>query len=144
MKHHHTSAADTLFALANLDLLRGAPLADLTALAGGSDLIDLPAGDVIDRAGTRARQFVGIVAGYVRGETPDGDELVLGPGRHVGAAELIDDEPFSMTYTAATRATVVVTFGPTFRGIARWIPGVADAARVQPNATRPRIPALAR
>ena len=129
MTQNFTQPADTMFALANLDLLRGCPLDELTRLTHDSDLVDIDEGRVIDRAGTIARQLIGIVDGYVRATTPDGDSVVLGPGAQFGAAELLDDRPHAMTYVAATRATVVATFGPAFRASALCLFGIADAAR---------------
>jgi hypothetical protein len=129
MKHHYAPAADTLSALANLDLLRWCPLEDLERMAHDSDIVRLPAGRVIDHDRTRARQFIGVLDGYVSGTARDGREIVLGPGEQFGASELIDAHPHTMTYTTATPATVVATFGPTFNAIGASIPGVADAAR---------------
>lgn len=129
MKHKHTPPADTLFALANLDLLHGYPLDDLVRITRDSDLINIPAGDVIDRAGTRARQFIGVVDGYIRGTTADGHEIVLGPGEQFGASELLAEQPHTMTYTSATPATIVATFGPAFRAGAVCLFGITEAAR---------------
>lgn len=129
MTHDFTQPADTMFALANLDLLRGCPLDELTRLTRNSDLVDVTEGRIIDRAGTTARQLIGIVDGYVRATTPEGDSVILGPGAQFGAVELLDDRPHEMTYVAATRATVVATFGPAFRASALCLFGIVDAAR---------------
>lgn len=127
---HRDLPTDTRFALAGIGLLRDLGRNALARLARDSDLLDLRAGTVIDRAASRARQFVGIVEGYVRATTPDGHELVLGPGDHVGAAELLDDRPHTMNHTCQTNVTVVVTFGPAFRAVAVAAPALTAAARV--------------
>jgi CRP-like cAMP-binding protein len=130
MSHKIQTNSDTLAALADLDLLRGSLREDLARLCHDADLVNLPAGDVIDRAGTRARQMIGIVDGYIRGITADGDAVVLGPGEQFGAAELFDRRPHTMTYTAVTPAVVVAVFGPAFTAGVASIPGVVDAARL--------------
>lgn len=120
----------TLAALASLDLLAGAPRHALVELTRYADLIDLPAGDVIDRAGTGARQLVGIVDGYVRGVDRDGNAVVLGPGEQFGATELLERRPHSMTYTTVTPTTAVVVFGPAFRAAVAGNDAVRDVARL--------------
>lgn len=130
VKHKNAPAPDTLAALAGLDLLEAAPRDALARIARDADLIDLPAGDVIDRSATPARQLIGVVHGYVRGVAPDGNAVVLGPGEQFGAAELLDRRPHSMTYTTVTPATVVAVFGPAFRAVAARIPDVPAAARL--------------
>ena len=130
MKYKFAPPSDTLAALASLDLLDGVTRDTLVDIARDADMIDLPAGDVIDRAGTRARQLIGVVDGYVRGVDPDGNAVVLGPGEQFGAAELIERRPHAMTYTTVTPATVVAVFGPAFRAIAARTPGVPGAARL--------------
>lgn len=131
MSHRHHVPTDTRYALAGIGLLHDWGRNDLARLARDSDLVDLRAGTVIDRAGRLVRQVVGIVEGYVRASAPAGAELVLGPGEQFGATELLDDRPHAMTYTCQTNMTVVVTFGPAFRAIAAALPGVADAARTE-------------
>ena len=130
MKYENAPSPDTLAALASLDLLDGAARDALLHIARDADLIDLPADDVIDRAGTRARQLIGVVDGYVRGVDPDGNAVVLAPGEQFGAAELLDCRHHVMTYTTLTPATVVAVFGPAFRAVAARIAGVPDAARL--------------
>lgn len=136
MKHkqHHKHPSDAVAALTGLDLLRNVTTEDLGRLRRNADLIDTPADHVLDRIGTRARQFVGIVDGYVRGVRRDGYTVVLGPGDQFGAAELIADEPHAMTYTTATPATLVVVFGPAFRAVARHIPDVGRRINAAPDA----------
>lgn len=61
---------------------------------------------------------------------------MLGPGDQFGACELIDGRAHEWTYSAATRATVAVTFGATFRAVAGPIRGIADAARTDADRRR--------
>jgi CRP-like cAMP-binding protein len=105
-------------ALAALDRLRLHPTGDLRCLASDTDVVRVAAGDVIERAGARARQLVGIVDGYVAGRSDDGHEVILGPGSDIGGHELLADTPHALTYTALTPATFVVVFGPAFRALA--------------------------
>jgi len=101
----------------------------LRPLLASADLVTLPAGTLIERAGSTARQFVGIVEGYVRCVDGDGDAVVLGPGDHIGATELVEDRPHVRTTTTCTTATLVVVFGPAFRAAARSLPGLMLHAR---------------
>jgi CRP-like cAMP-binding protein len=125
--HHHDHHSDALVALRGLGLLRCIPIDDLAGFRRDADVIVLPADDVVDRVGTRACQFVGIVDGYVRGVSSDGCTAVLGPGDQFGATELLTGDPHSMTYTTVTPTTVVAVFGPTFRSVVRRIPALIDA-----------------
>lgn len=146
MTHHDTPTVDTRSALAGLHLLRHCPRAELDRLARDTDVVDLPADRVIDRVGRSAYQFVGIVDGYVRGRADDGREIVLGPGDHLGAVELVADRRHSMTFTTITPVTVLATFGPAFRAVAGRNPGLAAAIRraAADRVAPTRRPALAR
>lgn len=136
---HLQHASDAVAALGELGLMRDVPTDDLGLFGRDADLIDLPADDVVDRIGTRARQFVGIVDGYVRGVTRDGGVAVLGPGDQFGATELLAGDLHSMTYTTVTPATVVAVFGPAFRAVARRLPAVVDTvAQASRTADRER------
>lgn len=119
----------TRSALQRLTIFEECARADLDTLSADIDLITVPAGTVLDRQGTSARQFIGIVDGYVRGVGTDGEPFVLGPGDHIGAAEIFSDQPYAATYTTSTSTTIAAAFGPRFRAVARSLPGVMDRAR---------------
>jgi hypothetical protein len=112
------SLDDKLPALASIDLLRGWSRADLRRLCRDTDVVDVPAGELIDRSGTRARQFVGIVDGLVRATSDDGAVTHLGTGDGFGAAEIAARVPHARTYTTEAATRLVVVFGPTFHAVA--------------------------
>jgi CRP-like cAMP-binding protein len=124
----HPVTNSTSKALQRLTLFEACSSADLDALMGDVDLITVAAGTVIDRQGTTARQFIGIIEGYVRAADAEGTPFVLGPGDHIGAAELFADQPHAATFTTSTTATLAAVFGPKFRMVARSLPGVVDRA----------------
>ena len=119
-------------ALTRLDLFQSCSDEALAALLPHTDVITVEAGTVLDRSGRTARQFIGILAGYVESIDDDGRRSLLGAGEHFGATELIDAQPHRATYTAATLATVVAIFGPTFRSVASTLP--LDVTAVSPAA----------
>jgi CRP-like cAMP-binding protein len=88
----------------------------------------VPAGDVVDRAGRSARQFVGILDGYVQRLDQDGHASVIGRGQHFGAAELMQRADHTATYVAVTVTQLLVVFGPAFRAAVRQMPDVAERA----------------
>ena len=111
-------------ALLGLPLFSDCPTDDLFGLLEHAELVTLPAGTIVERAGTPVRQFIGIVDGHLQVDDTMGRSFVLGPGDHIGAEELFNDESHGATYTTSTAATIVAVFGPTFRAATRSIPGV--------------------
>ena len=93
-----------------------------------ADIVDVPAGDVLDRAGRPARQFIGILDGYVQRIDGDGRSTVMGRGQHFGAAELMQCAGHDATYVAVTASQLLVVFGPAFRAAIRNMPAVVDKA----------------
>jgi CRP-like cAMP-binding protein len=127
MKHAHPSNP-TARALAELDLFGDCDDEQLALLLPHADIVDVPAGDVVDRAGRPARQFVGILDGYVHRLDDDGRATVMGHGQHFGAAELMQRADHTATYVAVTVTRLLVVFGPAFRAAVRQMPGVAERA----------------
>jgi CRP-like cAMP-binding protein len=87
----------------------------LCALALHTDVLRVPAGEVLVRAGTMARQFIAVVDGYLDITDEWGHCVVGGPGTMLGAAELIGGAPQDVTVTTRCETTVVVIYGPAFR-----------------------------
>lgn len=118
--------------LAELGLLDGLAPDRVDELLANADVVDLPAGDVIDRAGTPARQFLAVLDGYVECVPGRGDEwerpTVVGPGAWIGAAEVLVASDHAATYIARSAVSVVVVFGPAFRAVFRDVPGIAARA----------------
>jgi len=111
--HSHPSGA-----AAHLQIFHSWTNTQLTALLPDTDIITVAAGTVIERAGNYAQQFVGIVDGYVEAFDDDG-RVILGRGDHFGATEVFYDVTHRATYRTVTAATLVVVFGPVFRGVGR-------------------------
>lgn len=114
--------------LLRLSLFASWEAAGLAGLLSDTDIVHLPAMTILDRCNTPARQFVGILDGYVRATESNGRTFVLGPGDHIGARELLTDEVHDATYVATTAVTLVAVFGPTFRARLRLIPGLIGRA----------------
>jgi CRP-like cAMP-binding protein len=87
----------------------------LCELALHTDVLRVPAGEVLVRAGAVATQFIAVVDGYVDITAERGDSGVFGAGTMLGAAELIGGVRHDVTVTTRCEATVVVIFGPAFR-----------------------------
>jgi len=115
-------------ALAELELFRTCDDEQLALLLPHADIVDVPAGDVLDRAGRPARQFIGILDGYVQRIDADGRSTVMGRGQHFGASELMQRADHDANYVAVTASRLLVVFGPAFRAAIREIPAVADKA----------------
>jgi CRP-like cAMP-binding protein len=125
---HSQSSNPTLRALAALDLFSSCDDVQLALLLPHADIVDVSAGDVVDRAGRSARQFVGILDGYVRRLDQDGGASVIGRGQHFGAAELMQRADHRATYVTVTATQLLVVFGPAFRAAVRQMPDVAELA----------------
>jgi CRP-like cAMP-binding protein len=87
----------------------------LHELAVHTDLLRIPAGEVLVRAGAVATQFIAVIDGSVDVAGPCGHRRVAGPGIQLGATELIGGDRHDITVTARCESTVVVIFGPAFR-----------------------------
>ena len=115
MTAHHSEPSG---AAAHLRLFHSWTNTQLSDLLPDTDVITVAAGTVIERVGNYAQQFVGIVDGFVEALADEG-AVMLGRGDHFGASELFDDVKHRATYTAITPTTLLVVFGPTFRGVGR-------------------------
>ena len=129
----------TLRALAQIDLFRSCDADQLATLLPNADVVDVAAGTVIAEAGTSARQFVGIVDGYVEAVDESGRTTVIGPRAQIGGLELLDDRAHSVTFTARTAATLVVVFGPAFRWAADDLGVAAALAPPTPSPASPDL-----
>jgi CRP-like cAMP-binding protein len=117
-------------ALSAIDLLAGCAESELTALEPHADVLTVVPGDALARPRMVAREFIGILDGYVH-ETDDSGALrVLGPGEQIGAAQLFERAPHTTSFTAATTTTLVVVFGPSFRAVMWKVASVRDRLAV--------------
>jgi CRP-like cAMP-binding protein len=87
----------------------------LEVLALDTDMLRVPAGDVLARVGEVARQFIAVVDGYVEITDQSGHSSVAGSSTQIGATELVTGQQHTATVTTRSEATLVVIFGPAFR-----------------------------
>ncbi|MET0147177.1 MAG: cyclic nucleotide-binding domain-containing protein [Ilumatobacteraceae bacterium] len=114
MQLFHHDRPDTRV-LCRVGLDRWFSLRQLERLALHADVVEAPAGRVLSRAGSAARELLVVGRGVV--------EIADAPGQHgagrrgtiVGAYELIAGVAHRATVTARTDVTLVAIFGPAFR-----------------------------
>jgi CRP-like cAMP-binding protein len=122
---------------------------ELEYLAFHTDIVDVPAGDVLCRAGQYPRQFVAVLDGYVDISGPSGAACISGPGTQIGGPELLSGRPHDEAVVARSDCRVLVIFGPALAAAAnssrraagessgplgRWLGDRADACRPAPHA----------
>jgi CRP-like cAMP-binding protein len=130
---------------AKLDLLRRVPLfaglgkRDLEQIGGIADELDLQAGRVLIKEGTRGREFFTLVEGDVRVLKNGRKVASLGPGDFFGEIALVTDVPRTSTVTAETDVRVLVLTKRDFQRLLREQPQIqrkvleALALRVAPD-----------
>jgi len=133
-----TRTTSTINSLMTLSLFSDCTADQLAPLLPHADIITLPAGTVLDRSGTWSRQVIGILDGYVSGFDANQRLFTLGPGDHIGAAEVFSEGTHSATYTTSTTTTLVAFFGPIFHTAARRLPGVVERSVVPQPTDRAR------
>jgi CRP-like cAMP-binding protein len=121
---------DAIDALSRIDLLRWCNREQLELVRPDTDVLDLPAGTVLERAGTHGHQFIGLVRGTVEHDHVTAGVTLMHAGDQIGAAELIDGSAHEATCTALTDITVVVVFGPAFRSLVGSLVDVPCSDRV--------------
>jgi hypothetical protein len=87
----------------------------LDQLALHTDVIDVPAGEILCRAGRLPQQFVVVVDGYVDFIDRSGRTNVAGPETQIGGIEVLDEQPHDTTVVTRSACTLVVIFGPALR-----------------------------
>ncbi len=122
---------------------------ELEYLALHSDIVDVPAGDVLCRPGQYPRQFFALLDGYVDISDPSGTACISGPGTQIGGTELVSGLVHDETVVARSDCRVLVIFGPALAAAAnssrraagespgpleRWLGDRADAYRPAPHA----------
>jgi CRP-like cAMP-binding protein len=90
----------------------GLTRAQLEQLALHTDVVDVPAGEPLSRAGRQPRQLLAVVDGYVDVIDATGCGRIAGPGTVIGGIELVDGVPLAETVCARSDCRLVVIFGP--------------------------------
>jgi CRP-like cAMP-binding protein len=110
---------------------------ELDQLARDTDAIDVPAGEQLCRSGAPARQFIGILDGYVDVFDDAGNRRIAGPGTRIGGFDVLDGRCHDETVIARSACRLVVIFGPALRrvrpsgAVAAWL-DTAAAATAEP------------
>jgi CRP-like cAMP-binding protein len=122
---------------------------ELEYLALHSDIVDVPAGEVLCLPGQHPRQFVAVLDGYVDISDPSGAASISGPGTQFGGTEVLRGQPYDETVVARSDCRVLVIFGPVLAAAAhtsrraagespgpleRWLGDRADVRRPTPHA----------
>lgn len=102
---------------------------ELEVLALNTDMLRVPSGDVLARAGEVARQFIAIVDGDVEITDRFGRSTVAGPGTQIGASELATRSVHTANVITRSETTLVVIFGPAFRSAMRMSDRPSSIAR---------------
>jgi CRP-like cAMP-binding protein len=124
---------------------------ELEYLALNTDIVDVPAGEVLCRAGDYPRQFVAVLDGYVDIASPSGSVRISGPGTQIGGTELLSRQPHEEAVIARSDCRVLVIFAPALaaaanaaRRAAGESPGPVERWLEDRDDTRRPLPALAR
>jgi hypothetical protein len=88
-------------------------------ISANTDRLRLRSGAVLAHEGDTAKEFVVVLSGEVT-ESRGGVETVrTGAGTQIGGRELVANEPYDRTWTAAMDLDVLVVNGPAYRWVAR-------------------------
>jgi CRP/FNR family cyclic AMP-dependent transcriptional regulator len=117
--------------LHRLDLFSGLSKHELEDVARLVDEVDVPAGKVLGREGEIAYEFFVIEEGTASVELDGAHVAELGPDEWFGEIGLLAADRRTATVTATTPMRLAVIFGPSFRDLARRLPGVAERIRAE-------------
>ena len=99
----------------------------LEKLALDTDVITVPRGALLARAGYFARQFVAVIDGHVDVIDNSGHTYVALPGTHIGGAELLHRRPHQATSVTRSECHLVVIPAQALAsrldrpGVANWV-----------------------
>jgi CRP-like cAMP-binding protein len=100
----------------------------LAPLVPRADRLRVPAGAVVAREGSRARQVVFVVAGTLLADRDGQPFGALGAGSCVGGREVIEDRAHSCTLVAGDGLEALVLTAPAYRWAVQTLPGLMDDA----------------
>jgi CRP-like cAMP-binding protein len=113
-----------------IELLKQVPLfsrcnkKQLAAIATLADLIDMPAGKLLVREGSRGRDFMVIVDGAVNVSRQGHKINALGPGDFIGEMALISGAPRNATVTTTRPSSLLVVTERQFWDLLEQTPGM--------------------
>jgi CRP-like cAMP-binding protein len=111
--------------LARVDLLRRCSRRDLARIEALAAPLEVDAGTALVTAGARNTPLILVLDGMARGARPDGSQIQLERGTHVGALTLLDGGPALSTVTALTTMRLAVIERRNFVELLRATPSIA-------------------
>jgi CRP/FNR family transcriptional regulator, cyclic AMP receptor protein len=99
---------DKMERLQSVPMLEECTGRQLREVARITDVVEVPAGTVLTRAGDPGEEFFLIVDGSARVEVPGGNQGRLAPGAFFGEMSLLDGGPRSATVVAETPIRLLV------------------------------------
>lgn len=98
----------------------------LAPLTPNTDVLRVPAGRVLARAGRPVREIIVVLDGEIDIADARRDGPVVEPGVMIGGADSVARRAHSATVTTRTDGEVLVLAIPAFRWAVRYLPGLAD------------------
>ena len=111
--------------LAQVGLLRRCSRRDLRRIAALAAPLEVDAGTTLVTADACDTPLILVLDGMARGERPDGSEIQLERGTHVGAVTLLGGSPAPATVTAVTAMRLAVIERRNFVELLRAAPSIA-------------------
>jgi CRP/FNR family transcriptional regulator, cyclic AMP receptor protein len=111
--------------LAQVELLRRCSRHDLTRIAALAAPLEVDAGTIVATAGARDTPLILVLNGMAHAEGPDGSQIQLERGAHVGEVTLLDGGPAPSTVTAVTPMRLAVIERRNFVELLRATPSIA-------------------
>ena len=112
--------------LEEVNLLAGCSRRQLRAIARVSEVIEVPAGSVLARAGDPGEEFFLILDGHAHVEVSARKRSRLGPGQYFGEMSLLDGGPRSASVVAETPLRLLVIKRRNFSTLLREAPELAQ------------------
>ena len=117
---------DKIARLEDVTLLEACSYKQLRAVARITDVLELPAGTMLARAGEPGNEFFLIVEGAARVEVSPRKRSRLGPGDYFGEMSLLDGGPRSATVVAETPVRLLVINRRNFTTLLREAPALTQ------------------
>jgi CRP-like cAMP-binding protein len=118
---------DKIERLEEVALLEACSYKQLRAVARITDVLELPAGTTLARAGEPGNEFFLIVDGSARVEVSPRKRSRLGPGDYFGEMSLLDGGPRSATVVADTPVRLLVINRRDFTTLLREAPALTHS-----------------
>jgi CRP/FNR family cyclic AMP-dependent transcriptional regulator len=119
--------------LAQVDLLRHCSQRDLARIAALAAPLEVEAGTTLVTADACDTPLILVLDGMARGERPDGSQIQLKRGAHLGAVTLLDGGRAPVTITAVTTMRLAVIERRNFVELLRATPSIATRILVGPD-----------